>query len=1028
MGTGQRGQPWKRLCGRFGVPLLIALALGFSGASFAQNTGLPSADQLQQLLGGVAGVTSPATVRPPSVVPQVTILEPVGQQPVNLPPSRLEQIMSQRAGAALRQFGYDAFGVGRPVTLPQAGATQDDYVLGAGDEIIVTLRGQENSEYRVAVNRDGQIVLPRLSPIPAAGRRLGELRDDISAAVKRAFVATDAFVTIGQVREISVYVTGQVNSPGVRTLTGLSSVVDAILVSGGVKKTGSLRNVRIVRGGREIAVDLYGLLTQRGTASSVTLTDGDRVIVPPLGRTVAVVGWVRQPGIYELAPGQAGTGVASLISLAGGFEVRGKYRLSVLRLLSNGQSAMTAVAGQSGVVRDSEILFVAPGAQQTVSGATLSGGTALAGQYSINRAGRLSSLLRAPGALGDQPYTLFGIVVRKDPSTLLRVPVAFTPISVINGSEDMDLASEDTIRIFSVNEARLLSAVTRAFRERRRAAEEALRAPRDADEQLAAQQQYAESVQGGFGTMGTQQFQGNALNPNQVQNAGGNQQALTLPRHLKPNDERQDIGELSSMVLADTGLVPQFYPRLAFNFPPGQNPTPDQLLQYQQQYGAQPQVLEDQQQGYGAAPSLPQNYYGQQPFQQAPYGAPLNQALPYGPSPYLGPDQTSTLSAPQNLQQQAVGPGEVPTNQEVRTFGQLSRQLGIDTLVLVHFMMDHEVTLNGAVHGPGNYLIGPSVNLHELVAAAGGTAQWADQSGVQVTSTMVDQTAGRAVTRTAMLPLTQDTLATYIVRPRDDLRFNEVFTNAGIGSVTVQGEVRHNGVYQLVRGEHLSDLLQQAGGLTDVAYPYGAIFLRRSAAEAERNGYRRAAQDIQNSLLLAMTRADPGSRIPAEAFTSMQTFIAQLRTQTPLGRITVEADPAVLAVKPQLDPLLEPGDVLYVPQRPSSVSVLGEVMQPGGFSFEANAAPQDYIERAGGYSQFADDDLTFVVLPDGTATKFDRSWLHFGDAKIPPGSAIVVPRDVNPLDLRLLITQLTQIFSQLAVTAASIAVISQNHN
>jgi protein involved in polysaccharide export with SLBB domain len=379
------------------------------------------------------------------------------------------------------------------------------------------------------------------------------------------------------------------------------------------------------------------------------------------------------------------------------------------------------------------------------------------------------------------------------------------------------------------------------------------------------------------------------------------------------------------------------------------------------------------------------------------------------------------------MQQQDVAENQVATNVEVRTFGQLSRQLNVDALVLVHFLNDHEVTLDGAVRGPGNYLAGPGVSLQDVVTAAGGTAQWVDKSGVDLVSTEVDTMSGRSVTQQTSLPLTGETLATYMVKPRDNFRFNEVFNSASYGTVTVQGEVRHTGLYHIVRGERLSELMQQAGGLTDVAYPYGAVFLRKSAAQVERDGYRRAAQDIQNASLLAMTRADSSTRMSPDAFSALQNLVTQLRNQVPLGRVTIVADPTVLAVKPQLDPLLEPGDVLFVPSRPSTVSVLGEVMQPGSYTFSSNAGAKDYIELAGGYSQFADDDMTFVVLPDGSAKRVDPSWVHFDTQRIPPGSAVVIPRDVDPVDVRLLVTQLTQIFSQLAVSAASIAVISQNN-
>jgi protein involved in polysaccharide export with SLBB domain len=318
------------------------------------------------------------------------------------------------------------------------GAVQGNYILGPGDEIVVTLRGQENSEYRTQVDRDGLATLPRLSPIAASGRTLADFQRDIVNAIHRAYVATEGYVTVGRLRQISILVSGEVNSPGVRTLTGLSTPVDALLVSGGVKKTGSLRNVYILRGEHRIPVDLYSVLTGRGETNHVALTDGDRIVVPPLGATAAVAGWVRRPGIYEIAGGRSSISVRDLLSLAGGLEVRGKYRLSVLRVAPDGRNQMTALESQSGKVEDSDILFARPAADQTVNQMTLSGGTALAGQYSVKNT-KLSEILKSPGALGDHPYTLLGLISRRDPVTLMRTLIAFAPVAIIRGSDDMDV-------------------------------------------------------------------------------------------------------------------------------------------------------------------------------------------------------------------------------------------------------------------------------------------------------------------------------------------------------------------------------------------------------------------------------------------------------------------------------------------------------------------------------------------------------------------------------------------------------------
>src|SRR5205085_344526 len=206
--------------------------------------------------------------------------------------------MSALAGVVLSLFGYDQLGSGRAVALPQVGALQDNYVLGPGDEIVVTLRGQENAEYRVLVDRDGRVALPRLSPLSAAGLSLGQFRQELIDAVRRAYPSTDAYASVGRLRQISVLVTGEVASPGVRTLTGLSSPLDAILISGGIKKTGSLRDVRLIHRGRVKILDLYSMLTSGALAGSTALADGDRILVPPLTKVVAAAGWLRRPAIY----------------------------------------------------------------------------------------------------------------------------------------------------------------------------------------------------------------------------------------------------------------------------------------------------------------------------------------------------------------------------------------------------------------------------------------------------------------------------------------------------------------------------------------------------------------------------------------------------------------------------------------------------------------------------------------------------------------------------------------------------------
>jgi protein involved in polysaccharide export with SLBB domain len=709
---------------------------------------------------------------------------------------------------------------------------------------------------------------------------------------------------------------------------------------------------------------------------------------------------VRNPGIYELSAGGHEMSVKQLLSLAGGLEVRGRYRLSILRVQQNGSNAMIGLNGESGVVRDSEILFAEPGAQQTEQGATLSGGTPLAGVFSVGSVTKLSQVLKSPGALGENPYTVFGLVVRRDNTTQMTSLVAFTPAAVINGRDDIDLTGHDVVRVFSAREAALLSAVMNAFLQARNAAVTQALAP-----------QYLQP--GASNSQAGTAFAASLLN--QQQQALPQQNIDYGNGHAKPpNTEREDLALLSNLVLGDGGVL----------VPPSGNSN-------KQQNGGGDNSAQSS--STASSPTVPST--GVPPISQMNVPSLQNSLL--GLQPTMGQQmaqpqiiQQPYKPLPPNMEQQTTTSGKFPTNQEVETFGDLASQLGVDPLVLIHFLLDHEVTLNGAVLAPGNYLVGPSATLQELVSAAGGTRGWVDQSGVEIVSTSVDPLRGVSHSERQLLPMQASNMSSYIVHPHDDIRFREIYASVGAGSVTIQGQVRYPGTYSIERGEKLSTLLLRAGGLTDVAYPYGTVFLRQSAADMERAGYQRAAGEVENAFLLGMTRVgDTSGSAPTSpvAFAAVQDFVNQLRATPAVGRISIIADPAMLVANPERDTLLESADVIYIPQRPSTVTVLGQVNQPGSFPFRSNESVADYIDQAGGYGPIADKSLTFIVFPDGTAKPVETSWLSLDSPNIPPGSTIWVARDLAPIDLRQIIIDVSTIFRELALSAASLAVIANKN-
>lgn len=934
-----------------------------------------------------------------------TIQVPNGP-PALTPPSRIELILSKRANLPLQQFGYDVFAGLSQIIVPQVGSVQGYYVLGPGDQLHISLRGQENSSYDIVVGNDGNVTLPKLAPIRAAGRTFADFQASLDAAVKQAYISTSAYVSVGQFRQVRVTVAGEVNAPGVKLATGMSSPLDALILAMGVKKSGSLRNIRILRGGRTIPYDLYHVLLNDGAAPAVLLADGDRIVVPTLGKVAAVSGWVRRPAIYELAPGQSSMPVKELLQLAGGLQVRGSFRYALQTTDAEGRLTLNALASPTGRAQDGDILFVEQSVSVQVGRFEFFGPTNLAGDYSLSNYRNLSDLLRAPGAMGKSPYMLLGIVSRKDAKTLQRRVIAFSPTEVRAGIGDIALQSEDIVRIFNRRESALMTNAVDIYVKQVDFLDVAAKPDENNSAATATSAALKRAVNAAiFAEPTDESVSGYAPQTRQgTQAASANLAAMA--------------GTRGGMAGVPSGALNQ-----------NQNPQPGGQYGQMSQQGAYPN-------GAGNGQNIPSGQNGAY-GQNNPYGPNnYNSAQPSmrpGPlDPYSAALQQNELiqqatAGPFTLDQRTSSQGNVSVTGEMNNVAGLGQQIGIDPVVLISFLADHRVTLNGAVRGPGIYLVGGPITLDELVEAAGGPLKWADMSKVALSRTDVDPATGFAKTQQSTLPVTGQNLASIAVQPRDIFRLNPVYTDVGQGTVVVQGEVRFPGAFDMTRGERLSQLLQQAGGLTQEAYPYGAVFLRKSAAATQKTGYERSADDIEKQLAMAVANTNSTSSGPSgDAAAFLQGLVTQLHNTQPSGRVTVIADPAMLATHPEDDVVLQPGDFLYIPQRPSSVTVIGEVLNPGSYPQKADRTVEDYVELAGGYGRYADDSYVYIINPDGSSRPVQSSLFHFGSDRMPPGSLIVVPRDLRPFDLQQFAVSISRILSDLAVSAASISVVSRN--
>lgn len=851
------------------------------------------------------------------------------------PLSSIEQDYCHRTGRFLEQFGYNQF------TFPTAdvplavGAVSDDYVLGVGDELVITFYGQENRTEQVEVDREGRINLPNWSPLPAAGRTLGEVRREIQVRTASSFLATEAFVSVGAIRTAAVTVVGAVARPGRHVLTGLAQLTDAFSRAGGIRRTGSLRRVQVERDGRLMWIDVYELLLGLNAAQSLKLRDGDRIIVPAVGATLAVTGAVRRPGIYEFPEGRDAITVEEAIGYGGGGVRPRGLKILQTTFDRDGREIIVEHNDLTRPVRDGDVVEVAFAQDIQLGRVSLKGHVRLTSARSLASTSTVSSLLGGMGSLKPDPYLLFAALETIDPATRARRLFPVNLEKILSGEQDYALRDGDNLIVLSGQDIAFLSSVDVQDIITRRIEEETENRDllKDVDTNRREQQQLDQQVTAGqeLSTIGGLL---RTVAP------GGDRSGGRQDGPSGEEEPKEDLSTLLGRVTTCRGL--QELAEIVATSPANR-------------YAVSIRTI-------GAANNL---------------------------------RQLTTLACPEIFNQV---PGLLP------------------------LALEHVVAVNGEVRRPGAFPVVGAVKLTSIIAVAGGMTRSVDLTRVELSRFTPDSVQGVADTSRGTVNLAKLGADNAEVSAGDIVRFNAVFTDLDTGPVLLVGEFTRPGLYQIRRGERLSEVIRRAGGITEQAYPLGAIFTREQVKRQQELGFQRASRELNAALAVAAVQqnVNPGSLL------ALQQLSQQISGLEALGRVVIEADPTVLAVRPELDSVLEPGDRVFMPKRPNFVTVIGDVLNPGALQFISGSSADRYIRQAGGFQRSADQDRVFVVYPNGAAEQLSVSVWNYNPIRIPPGSLIVVPKDPTPFSLFTFVREGSSLISQLAVTAASLAVISRN--
>ncbi|WP_104401001.1 SLBB domain-containing protein [Vibrio penaeicida] len=297
----------------------------------------------------------------------------------------------------LKHFGYDVL-LGEPQgftptdTLP----VPLDYVMEAGDEIKVQLYGKTNQEYRLKVDREGKVYFPEFGPLAVAGQTFSQVRSQITQLVEQKVLGVDVAVTMGSMRTMQVYIVGETNQPGAYNVNGLTTITQALVASGGVKESGSLRQIQLKRKGETVAtLDLYDLLISGNTSYDVRLLAGDTLFIPAKSSSIEIDGEVLRPAIYELG---GATTLSDVIKLAGGVLPQGYLsKINVRRQTSQGQEQftldLTKASGRDFSIKSGDKIEIAPSSSNLKGAVAVRGEVIRQGALSYQKGMRVSDVI-----------------------------------------------------------------------------------------------------------------------------------------------------------------------------------------------------------------------------------------------------------------------------------------------------------------------------------------------------------------------------------------------------------------------------------------------------------------------------------------------------------------------------------------------------------------------------------------------------------------------------------------------------------
>ena len=848
------------------------------------------------------------------------------------------------------------------------------YIINKNDTISIWIYGGVNKNIEAIVDNNGNINIDTLGPIKVAGLEFKKVNEILKAQLSSAFAGAEVALNISSYSTIQITLTGDVNGAGVYNIASLSTIKDLLIISGGVKENGSVRDIIIKRDGKILKnIDFYELLLGENEGVSTLLRSGDIVFVPKAQKIVAIDGGVVNPALYELRDNE---NLDSLIKYAG--ELKANASKSGIKVQGFNDNEKLVVDNinfndaKNKKLQNSDKVYVYSIDAVHKESIYLYGNVVRPGNRNVEKS--LSALLKKEistfglkGVFLDN--TLFTYAMIKSKNEDLTTSVSrFNLSHVISKKDDVKLKVDDEIYIFNKLDSELNPYVT---------------------------------IKGSVvAQSGEFQYYAGLTVSDLIQIAGlkapydtSKIKVITYnTEDLMPLTKIIDIKEAANHSLNEYDEVEIF------------------------------------------------DYYKTNIISQVSISGSINSPR----SVMLGKDMTlkDLIFAAGGLKDDAYYDkirvtrinnldGKKFENEELSLDLRDVLKNGKSNIKLKHkdsvyiynineIAIRAKAVISGEVRKPSTVNIGKDMTLKDLIFAAGGFTQKAYKKSCEIIRYHIVN--DERIKEIINIPLSKANK--FKVKNFDEITIKTIPNWSERKTITLKGEVKFPGTYVIEHGDKLADILKRAGGFTKEAFLYGSVFSRESIKVLQK-------QKLRESLVKLKQKAAAMGNSPKEAGQSdvqninetaniIDSLSKEAQALQPIGRVTIKLiDNLNLLEKTSSNLMLKDKDMLFIPSFNDTVLVMGQVMNPTAIIYDDDDVAF-YLSKAGGLTQLADDDNIYVIHANGEAQKYTAGIFLSDSVSIKAGDVVVVPQELITTTGMQFAKDISSIFYQFAITAASL--------